>query len=65
MGVLCMNNIEIRNALKERRIYNYELAEMLGISEFTLSRKLRKELPEEEKQKILCIIRKGEEINAR
>ena len=60
-----MNNIEIRNALKERRIYNYELAEMLGISEFTLSRKLRKELPEEEKQKILCIIRKGEEINAR
>lgn len=52
-----MTNIEIRNALKEKRMFNYELAELLGISEFTLSRKLRKELPKEEKQRILQIIR--------
>lgn len=51
-----MNNIEIRKTMKERRLFNYELAEALGISEFTLSRKLRKELPQEEKNKILQII---------
>ena len=53
-----MNNIEIRNELKKRRMFNYELADLLGVSEFTLSRKLRKELPEEEKQRILAVIRK-------
>lgn len=51
-----MNNIEIRKAMKDRRLFNYELAEALGISEFTLSRKLRKELPQDEKNKILEII---------
>ena len=39
-------------------MFNYELADLLGVSEFTLSRKLRKELPEEEKQRILAVIRK-------
>jgi len=58
-----MNNIEIRNELKKRRMFNYELADLLGVSEFTLSRKLRKELPEEEKQRILAVIRKeGETV---
>lgn len=52
-----MTNLEIRNALKKKRMYNYELAELLGITEFTLSRKLRKELPDEEKKKILEIIK--------
>lgn len=52
-----MNNLEIRQAMKERRLFNYELAEMLGISEFTLSRKLRNELPQEEKERILELIR--------
>ena len=51
-----MANIEIRNALKEKKMFNYELAELLGITEWTLSRKLRKELPTDEKQKILNII---------
>lgn len=53
-----MANIEIRNALKEKRMFNYELAELLGVTEWTLSRKLRKELPPDEKQKILDIIAK-------
>ena len=52
-----MNNLEIRQAMRERRMFNYELAELLGISEFTLSRKLRKELPLEEKERILYLIR--------
>ena len=34
----------------------WQLAEKLGIHEGTLSRKLRHELPEEEKNKILALI---------
>lgn len=58
-GGAIMTNIEIRNALKKKRMFNYELAELLGVTEWTLSRKLRKELPPEEKQKILDIIEKA------
>ena len=57
-----MNNLEIRQAMKERRMFNYELAEMLGISEFTLSRKLRNELPQEEKDRILNLIHNGKAV---
>lgn len=53
-----MNNFEIREAMKENRLYNYEVAAVLGVSEFTLSRKLRNELNQEEKEKILGIIEK-------
>ena len=56
-----VTNIEIRNELKKNRMFNYELASLLGISEWTLSRKLRTELPDEEKQRILEIIRGKEE----
>lgn len=57
-----MNNLEIRQAMKERRMFNYELAELMGISEFTLSRKLRNELPQEEKERILNLIRNGKAV---
>lgn len=56
-----VTNIEIRNELKKNRMFNYELASLLGISEWTLSRKLRTELPDEEKKRILEIIRGKEE----
>ena len=52
-----MNNLEIRQEMKKKRMFNYELAEMLGISEFTLSRKLRKELPQAEQERIIELIR--------
>ena len=55
-GEKFMNNIKVRNAVKEKRLFYYEVAEMLGISEFTLSRKLRKELPQEEQEKIISVI---------
>ena len=51
-----MNNLEIRQALKKNRLYNYELAAALGISEFSLSRKLRNELGSDEKKKIMDAI---------
>lgn len=59
-----MNNVSIRIALISAGMRNYQLAEALGISEFTLSRKLRDELPQEEKERMLKIINdivKGEQ----
>ena len=53
-----MNNIEIRQALKEKRLFSYEVAEALGIAETTMSRKMRKELDADEKKKILEVIDK-------
>ena len=55
-----MKNIEIRNQLKETKIKHWQLAEKLGIADTTLCRKLRKELPEREKESILNAI---EELN--
>ncbi len=52
-----INNIEIRTALEEYGVKKWQLAERLGILDSSLSRKLRNELPEEEKQKWLDIIR--------
>lgn len=51
-----MENLEIRRKLKEAGLYQWVLAERMHIAEQTLVRKLRRELPEEEKQKILTII---------
>lgn len=51
-----MENLEIKRKLKEAGLYQWMLAERMGIAEQTLVRKLRRELPESEKQKILIII---------
>ena len=52
-----MTNKEIREALNKAGLRQWELAEMMNISEFTLSRKMRMEFPEDMKQHILEIIR--------
>ena len=54
-----MKNKSIREELKRRGIRQWELAKRLNIAESTLTRRLREELPEEEKRKILEIIEKG------
>lgn len=46
----------IRNSLKEKNVTQWKVAEKLKISEFTLVRKLRKELSQKEREKILNII---------
>ena len=51
-----MKNVEIRSAYMLAGIKQWQLAEAMGISETHLSRKLRKELSQEEKQNILEII---------
>ena len=51
-----MKNVDIRNKLKKSHIFQYELAEAMGMSEMTLLKKLRREFSLEEKQKIYNII---------
>jgi predicted XRE-type DNA-binding protein len=51
--VIFVENVEIRSAYMQAGIKQWKLAEALGISETHFSRKLRKELPQEEKEKIL------------
>ena len=58
-------NTEIRRALGGAGIKQWQLAEFLGFSECYFSRKLRKELPPEEKAEILVAIEKlSKEENA-
>ena len=51
-----MTNKRIRKALFESEVRQWELAKKLGITETSLSRKLREELPREEQRQILKVI---------
>ena len=48
-----MANAEIRELIRKRRLRHYEIAEAIGINEFTLSRWLRNELTDEKKREIV------------
>lgn len=58
------SNLDIRNKLKNEGIKQWQLAEKMGIGEMTLLRKLRRELPTEEKQKIFAIIEELATVNS-
>lgn len=49
-------NQRIRKHAQEKGVYLWEVAERYGCTDFTLSRKLRRELPEAEQARILSII---------
>ena len=49
-------NCDIRERTKNAGRHLWEIAEELGMSDSALSKKLRRELPPEEKEKILTII---------
>ena len=51
-----MCNKEIRETAKRAGIHLWQVATAYGISDGNFSRKLRRELPQEEKEKILAII---------
>lgn len=51
-----MHNKEIRDRAKNARIRLWEVAAAYGLSDGNFSRKLRRELPEGEKEKVLAII---------
>ena len=50
------SNADLRAKLAFTGIKQFEVAERLNINETSLSRKLRKELPDTEKQRIFSII---------
>lgn len=51
-----MKNTRIRMKLMEHNVKIWELAKLLGVSEMTIYRRLREELPEEEQSKIISLI---------
>lgn len=53
-----MKNADIREAAKKHGVYLWEIAEGLGISDFSFSRRLRHELTPDQKADILEIILK-------
>lgn len=50
------NNVEIRTALKDAKLTQWMLADLMGICEHTMLRRLRHEIEGEEKVRILAII---------
>ena len=51
-----MNKLDIRTVAEKSNVKLWHIAERLGITDGNFSRKLRKELTAEEKQKIFSII---------
>ena len=49
-------NVEVRAAMQENGLFQWEVAERIGVSDSTLSRMLRHELPPEEKAAIIRAI---------
>lgn len=56
------NNRTIRDAMAKYRIYQYELAQIMGVHEATVCRMLRNELPEEKQNKIAELIAKSVQV---
>lgn len=56
-------NIDVRQAVRDAGLYLWQVAYGLGITEVTLSRWLRKELPWEKKARIFEVIRELEKEN--
>lgn len=51
-----MHNTDIRQAAADAGVKLWQIAEKLGINDGNFYRKLRKELPQEDKNSILAII---------
>jgi len=61
-----LNNLKIRVAMISNNVKQWEVAELLKVSEPSLSRMLRHELPEEEQDRIINLIEKyNKEVNGK
>lgn len=60
-----MKNSIVRKALHENKVFQWELAKELGISENTLCRKMREELPAETQRHYVSIIERRKEHDSR
>lgn len=49
-------NEDLRRAMGAKGVRQWQVADALGMAEHNFSRKLRKELPQDEKEKILRVI---------
>ena len=49
-------NDRIKNAAREKRVPLWEVASRMGVSESTMTRLMRQELPEKKTQDILSVI---------
>ena len=49
-------NVDIREEVKNKGVHFWEVAEALEIQDSALSRKLRRELPQAEKEKVIVAI---------
>lgn len=56
MRTLTTNNMDIKSRAKNKGVYLWEVADKLGVIDCNFSRKLRKELPQDEKEMIFNII---------
>lgn len=56
-------NTEIRKMLKDKNIKQYQLAQMMGITEFTLSRLMRSEMSEDKKNKIIELLDQIDDVD--
>lgn len=51
-----MSNLRIREAAMRKGVKMWEIADAIGITDFHFSRKLRKELPLQEQERLLNVI---------
>jgi len=51
-----VNNMDLRDYAKSKGVKLWQIAEKLNINDGNFSRKLRKELPDQEKKKIIMIV---------
>lgn len=60
-----MTNNEVRRAIRLSGFYFWQVAEKLGMTDSSFSRKLRKELSEDEKQRVYGALKEleKEELN--
>ena len=58
-GFSIMNNKRIREELVRNQMFLWELAKMIGVSESTMTRMMREELPDARQDELIDLIRKG------
>ena len=52
------HNLIIRDAMKKYKVYLYEVADLMGVSEPTICRWMRNEMPVSKQKSIALLIRK-------
>lgn len=56
--MVTLANTEIREAAKRNGVRLWQVAEVIGIADATFSRKLRRELPASERERVMTVIEK-------